>query len=187
MISLCGNKGCRLRGCIVPFEYECRIPAHAVSPPPLPQKHSAGKYGSYLISHNHPQDTRGQVVTWHVSAGAAWQMCHDRHSRDVGGQQVHADFISSSFWNVIDSEPTEDYCDPRVLRGNEKSILLKRRSMMFLQSSSPSPRYRAKKKKKRAFDGFKGGNLFWKSKPRYFHFMLNFRKISHFPPFVLNS
>ncbi len=31
----------------------------------------------YLITHNHPQDAKGQVVTWHVTADAAWQMCHD--------------------------------------------------------------------------------------------------------------
>lgn len=111
-------------------------------------------------------------------------MCHDRLSREVEGQRVHTDFISSSFWNVIDSEPTKDYCDPRVLRGNEKSILLKRRFLMFPQSSSQSPRYRGEKK--RAFDGFKGGNLFWKSKPGYFHFMLNFRNITFpHPPLSL--
>lgn len=59
----------------------------------------------------------------------------------------------------------------------------------FYWSGAPWCSYKARlkaldieqKKKKRAFDGFKGGNLLWKSKARYFHFMLNFRNIT-LPP-----
>lgn len=73
--------------------------------------HTASKYRS--LSHNSKSPPGHQrPSSWHVSASAAWQMCRDSLGRNEEGQEVEMDFISSSFWNVIDSEPTVDYCDP---------------------------------------------------------------------------
>ena len=81
----------------------------------------------YLITHNHPHDTKGQVVTWHVPASP--QMCHYSLSGGGGGgggwagggDELHIQFILK-----CDRQWTHPgLVWPCVLKGNKRSILLK--------------------------------------------------------------
>lgn len=78
----------------------------------------------YLITHNHPQDTKGQAVTWQVTASTARQMCRDGLSRGGKGRRSGRTSypVHSETWQTADPLWTGL---TRVLKGNKASVLLK--------------------------------------------------------------
>lgn len=117
----------------------------------------------YLMTHNHPQGTKGQAVTWRVTVCTAWQMRNDSLGRG-GGETGDSNGLYIQFILKCDKQSTHNgLLWPYVWKGNKRSIFIE---VVF--HDAPTELFCVltvlSLKSKCDSLGSKGNNLSWKSK-----------------------